>query len=191
MKKYKILAIACSFILQGCMSVAISGANAAYDHNNLQKKFSDAFISIRVAQRLQADPELSANNVNINVTVYHHLLLLTGQVPNELLRQHTVEVVQKIPGIIRIYNLTTVGYPLQTGAHAQDAWITTKIKAKMIGSNDIDPKSIKVITENRVVYLIGIVTKEEAEIAVEMATNTTGVEQVVKIFYYSTMPKIS
>ena len=73
---------------------------------------------------------------------------------------------------------------------AKDTWITTVIKSKMIASNDIDPNKIKVVTENGMVYLLGIVPRKQADIATWLARNTDGVKSVVRIFYYVIMPEI-
>ena len=69
-------------------------------------------------------------------------------------------------------------------ARSNDTWITTKVKTKMLANNSIEAYRIKVVTENGVVYLMGLVTKEEADRAAELARKTAGVQKVVRIFEY-------
>ena len=55
----------------------------------------------------------------------------------------------------------------------------------MIDANKFPANHVKVVTENGVVYLLGIVTRKEADDAVEIARTTSGVQKVVKVFEYS------
>ncbi|MEC8224892.1 MAG: BON domain-containing protein, partial [Pseudomonadota bacterium] len=43
---------------------------------------------------------------------------------------------------------------------------------------------IKVVTENGEVFLMGLVSDSEANLAVDVARNVSGVERVIKVFEY-------
>ena len=65
---------------------------------------------------------------------------------------------------------------------ANDAWLTTKIKSALISDSDIRGRNVKVVTENSVVYLMGLVTRKESERISEIAATTSGVQRVVRLF---------
>jgi len=69
-------------------------------------------------------------------------------------------------------------------ARANDSYITSKIKARLLDSAKVNPIHVKVVTEAGVVYLLGLVTEQEANDAVEVARTTDGVRKVVKVFEY-------
>lgn len=171
------------------MGAVFSGASAIYNHNSLQHKATDYYIAFRTQHALNNDKTISQQS-NISVTSFNRLVLLTGQAETITIRQRAGQVASQTPNVIRIYNAISIGSPLSAATIAEDTWITTKVKSKLIASNHIDPNKIKVVTENHIVYLMGIVPQDQADIAVTLARNTSGVTHVVKIFYYVIMPKI-
>jgi osmotically-inducible protein OsmY len=58
------------------------------------------------------------------------------------------------------------------------------VKTRLIDANKANPFHVKVVTEAAVVYLLGIVTEQEAADTVEIARTTSGVRKVVKMFEY-------
>lgn len=179
----------CSLLLSGCVSAVMTSANAIYNHNDLQHKANNYYIAFHIKNAIENDPQL-ASQTNIGVTSFNRIVLLTGQAQTEQLRQRVISIAQNAPNVIRVYNAITIGNPTSASTSAEDTWITTKVKAKFIASNELEPGKIKVVTENHVVYLMGIVPKDQADIAVELTRHTAGVEKVIKIFYYVIMPKI-
>ena len=115
---------------------------------------------------------------------------MTGQIPTKEESDAIESIVRQIPNLKEVYNLTSISQPASVLTQASDSWITTKIKAKLIASNDLDPSKIKVVTENGTVYLIGIVPHEEADVAIQLARTTDGVQNVVKVFSYLTISKV-
>jgi osmotically-inducible protein OsmY len=69
-------------------------------------------------------------------------------------------------------------------ARNNDAWLTTKIKTQMLTDNSIPASRIKVVTENGIVYLLGLVTKQEADQATNLVQGVSGVQKIVKLFEY-------
>ena len=188
MKKILLL-IPLLFVLQGCITTSVLAARAIYKHKKEKQTASDPAIQLSAKHALANDPALA--NSHINVTVFRQLVLLTGQVPTEPLRQHAVKLVKAVPNIKRIYNAMDVGPSASFFTSIDDTWITTKVKSKLIASNDIDHDAIKVLTEKRVVYLMGIVPQRQGNAAANLASRTSGVIKVVKIFHYITLPKMT
>lgn len=176
-------------ILTGCMSSAFSGANVIYRHKYLQDDVGDygiRFTSWNTLRKSFPQEVLKP----IHLTIYHKIVLITGQVPNEELRSKIEQALRTNHNIARLYNATTIGPPASTTQQMKDSWLTTKVKSKIIASNDLYADKVKVVTENETVYLVGILTEKEAQCAIKLAKSTDGVRQVVTVFFYMTMPDI-
>lgn len=174
--------------LQGCFFVAGAAAGAAaiavvYDHRTINKILLDADIANQISNRINKVPALS-NDSHIAVTVFNHVALLTGETPRLEWKQQAEEIAKTVPGVARVYNQLTIQGPTSSLIQTSDAWITTKIKGEMLATEDLKSGTIKVVTENGVVYLMGIVKRDQADIAVDIARQVSGVQKVVKIFQY-------
>lgn len=130
----------------------------------------------------KAHPELE--EAHIVVVSYNGIVLLAGQVPTAELKEIAYQELSKVRYIKRIHNELTVEPNTGFGKRSNDTWITTRIKSKMLFSSKVDPSAVKVVTEEGVVYLMGLVTQDVGDAAVDMARNTGGVQKVVRIFEY-------
>jgi len=130
---------------------------------------------------LKADPAFENSRININS--FNGLVLLTGQVPDERLRQLAGSTVAAINSVREVHNELRVGPIARFGSQSLDAWITTKIKTRLVASS-IESRRVHVITETQAVYLMGLVSRHEANRIAEVARTSDGVQQVVKVFEY-------
>jgi len=127
--------------------------------------------------------ERFGDNTHVNVTSFNRSILLTGEVPEDARKTEIEKLAQGAGNNVRnITNELQVGAPSSMSARANDSYITTKVKGRLLDSNKVNPIHVKVVTEAGVVYLMGIVTEQEANDAVEVARNTGGVVKVVRIF---------
>ena len=161
-----------------------SGASAVYDRHNIQKGISDQLTSIRTYGNIYVTHKDDYKDTHISVATFNNVLLITGQVSDPNQKIGIDKLAKEESDANEIYNFTTIEKPTSVLTRMSDSWITAKIKTQLIAINDVDPTQIKVVTENGVVYLMGIVPPTQANIAVEVARTTTGVQQVVKIFSY-------
>jgi len=168
--------------LQGCVGTAMTGASAVYNHYTIEHQVKNQETSFHLSQVISQDPEFTGSD--ISVASFNYQVLLVGQTSSEKLRQKAAALASNAPYVKHVYNFITIEKPISVEQCTKDDWITTQIKSKMIASDEIDPNKIKVVTEDSTVYLLGYVTHKQADIAVNMARNTTGVKQVVKIFKY-------
>ena len=76
-----------------------------------------------------------------------------------------------------------IAAPSSLLSRSSATWITGKVKTNML-TNSTELARIKVITENGSVYLMGLVTRAEADTATEIARKVSGVQRVVKVFEY-------
>ena len=174
-----------ALLLQGCMSAAVTSAQTVYNRHGIEKNLRDQYITLQAHRRLEIDNQKREfENANITVATYNGDVLLTGQVPETWQRERAGEIVKAIPNVKRVFNLLKIASPSSTLVRLSDVWLTAKVKAKMIASNDLDGSQIKVVSENGTVYLMGIVPPKEADVAVDIASSTEGVAEVVKMFSY-------
>lgn len=174
--------------LQGCVSAAMSGASALYNRRSIEKVANDQYLTLQ-AYRALSNKTAPLKDANVTVATFNGELLLAGQVPSAWQRSKAEELVRNISGIKSVSNFITIASPSSTLSRINDTWLTAKVKAKLIASEDVDPSHIKVVTENRTVFLMGTVQPEEAEAAVDLARNTDGVGSVVKVFNYLRLSK--
>lgn len=175
--------------LQGCIFVAGAAAGAAaiavvYDHRTIQNTIQDTNISNKIIAHLKLVPDLRTES-HIEVTVFNRVVLLTGETPNAAWKQQAEDIAKSVSGVSRVYNQISVQGPSSSLIRTSDAWITTKIKGAMLAEEDLKSSSIKVVTESGVVYLMGSVKREQADVAVDIARQVSGVQKVVKIFQYT------
>ena len=121
---------------------------------------------------------------HISVASHNGLVLIAGQVANEELRENATKVASKLRRVRKVHNELTIGGPISLVARTNDSWLTTKVKSRLIASKQAEGAKVKVQTENSVVYLLGRVTREQADAAVEVASNIYGVQKIVKVFEY-------
>lgn len=130
----------------------------------------------------EADPGLA--KANINVTSFDGIVLLTGQVSSADLIPIASAQVAPLRNVRKVHNELTVGGKTSYLSRTNDSWLTTKVKSAMAATEAADSTRIKVVTENGVVYLMGLVTREEADAAADIARNIQGVQKIVKVFDY-------
>ena len=170
-------------LLSGCPA-AIVGAGAltygvAEDRRTSGTMIDDDNLETRVSRGVR---ERFGENTHVNVTSFNRSILLTGEVPEDARKAEIEKLAQGAGNVRNITNELQVGAPSSMSARANDSYITTKVKGRLLDSSKVNPIHVKVVTEAGVVYLMGIVTEQEANDAVEVARNTGGVVKVVRIF---------
>jgi osmotically-inducible protein OsmY len=70
-------------------------------------------------------------------------------------------------------------------ARSNDGYITAKVKTRFLDDKRFSANHVKVVTEARTVFLMGLVKREEGNAAAEIAARTGGVSKVVKVFEYT------
>ncbi|ADJ29516.1 BON domain-containing protein [Nitrosococcus watsonii] len=191
--KFSLTLLLFCFIItfQGCAAVvatgvaagAATGISTAYDRRTFNTVIDDQSIELKASAALRNDQELH-ENTHINVTSYNGIVLLTGEAPDEEFKKKAAELVRPIPDVKQIYNEVAILAPSSLVSRSSDSWITTKVKTKMTAAKGLNPARIKVVTERGTVYLMGLVTTQEAERAVAVTSHTGGTQRVVKIFEY-------
>jgi len=174
-------------LLQACATAVVTGAatgaSLAHDRRTAGSVIDDQGIEFKASYAIFNNKEIYQQS-HINVTSYNGTVLITGETLTEQLKQKVYDLVRVIPKVRTIHNELIIAAPSALPSRSSDAWITSKVKAKITADKHLDPFYIKVVTEHGTVYLMGIVGRSEADLAVRIVSNSAGVQRVVKIFEY-------
>ncbi|MFT3800239.1 MAG: BON domain-containing protein [Burkholderiaceae bacterium] len=174
---------ALSSLLGGCFPMLATSigasAIAVADRRTLGAQIEDQSIQARGNQRLK---EVLPGDDNAYVTVnsFNRRVLLVGQAPDEQTRERAAQLAGTLGNISMIHNEIRVGGPLVSAA--KDTALTARVRAKLIGIKDFDANAVRIVSEDSVVYLMGIVTEREGRIASEAAAEVSGVRSVVTLY---------
>lgn len=169
--------------LAGCIPLAITGAGTAAlmasDRRTTGMYIEDENIELKIL-----GVKDRFGNSHINATSYNRRVLLTGEAPDEATRSKAEAEVRAIPSVKEVTNEIQVAGNSSLASRGSDALITSNVKARMVNNPKFSANHVKVVTEAGTVYLMGLVTPEEGDAAVEIARTTSGVVRVVKVFEY-------
>lgn len=169
--------------LTACIETAIIGAVAASaivlaDRRSVAAYSKDAWIDIQAASPLGEIG--SAKDTHIIANAFNDRVLLTGEVATDADKQKAGEVVKAISGVKGVDNQLIVGPVTSLAVRNNDSFITSKVKARLVNDQPELGNAMKVVTENSVVYVFGMLTQSELERGVEIVRTTAGVQRVVK-----------
>lgn len=163
---------------------AAGGAAVAHDRRSTGTMVDDEGIELKALNAIGNDAQLS-EQCHINVTSFNGIVLLTGEAPTGALRDQVLRLARKQPKVRRVLNEITLAKPSPLSRRAKDSWLTAKVKTKLLGADGLDGTRIKVVSENGTVFLMGLVTRDEAATAVKVTKQTDGVTRVVRAFEYT------
>ena len=177
-------------LLYGCAAAVVGGAatsaTAVHDRRTVGTFIDDEGIELKARLAIFDDKELNSQ-IHINIISINGVVLLVGQAPTEAMRQRAAELTQAIPKVRLVHNEMTIAAPNAYLTRSSDSLITAKVKAQLFsikGLEDFDPTRVKVVTENGIVYLMGILTRKEASAVTDEARQVGGVQKIVKLFEY-------
>jgi osmotically-inducible protein OsmY len=182
------LSLFLSYQLSGCTAAvvggAVAGSSVALDKRTTGDYVEDQNIKVKYSSLYYEDKELS-ENTHVNWTSYNRQMLLTGEAPNEELKQRLGELAGKIKNVRYTFNEITIGPITSMASRSNDTLITSKIKTQVFSHlKELDNAQVKVVTENGAVFLMGLVNREQGDKITEIARTTRGVKRVIKLFEY-------
>lgn len=173
-------------LLQGCAEAVVVGSAAAivsiHDRRPTRVMVRDQNIEILARKALARDVSL-ADRAHLNVTSFNGVALVTGEVPSKALRARAVALVQAIPGVHKVRREIRVAPPASFGARTSESMTTARVKAKLFAS-DFDATRVKIVSAGGEVFLMGLVTRDEAGQVMALANHVGGVDKVVDVFEY-------
>ena len=173
--------------IQGCavlvIGAGVGAASAAHDRRTLGAQVDDKTAASKISVALSEVEELK-NRTSITVQVFNGTALLVGQAPTNELIQLAQQTAAKVKNIKKLHNQIRLGSPISTSVAANDVWLASKVKTQLLADKRVDGLNVEIEVENGEVFLMGLVTQQEANIAVDITRNIAGVKQVVKAFEY-------
>jgi osmotically-inducible protein OsmY len=172
----------------GCSSVLTATRDDPINDDRgtrtIGSRIDDSLIETKAAVNIaKAHPDLDQAS-HIVVASYNGVVLLAGQTPRSELKETAEQAASSVQRVKRVHNELQVLQPSSALARSNDSWLTTKIKAQMLTDESVPGSRIKVITENGIVYLLGLVTRQEGNRATSVVQGVSGVQRIVKLFEY-------
>ena len=167
---------ACGVIVVGAVA---GGASVLADRRTAAAQATDIGI------QLEAGAQLSnkfGSDAHINVSSFNQQVLLTGEVKTAAIKAQADADVKQLKNVRAVFDELIVGPNSSYTARANDAYLTSKIKAEMIFTNNLPSNSMDIVTEGTNVYMLGILTAAEAASAKKIASSTNGVKAVYTFF---------
>lgn len=180
-------------MLAGCVPVLLATAtvtavDVSLDRRTAGTYIDDNLLEFRLRGQMRKDESLG-KAVNISVTSFNGIVLLTGEVNTDEQRRRAGEIVEADGRTRKLVNELELSGKTNVVSRANAALLTTNVKKQLLSAGDTDEdgnlaNKIKVVTEHGKVYLLGLVTPAEADAAVESARQVRGVTHIVKVFEY-------
>lgn len=177
---------ALSPILQSCAPILIgagvgAGVMMADDRRTNAAILEDQTIEIKIRSRVE---EKYGEQVHANITSFNRFVLLTGEAPTEEIRQDLSIVALEVQNVRNVQNEAIVAGNSSFTSRSSDSLLTSLVKGRLTQNDNVSANHVKVVTENSTVFLMGLVTRAEAESAGQTAATSNGAQRVVKVFEY-------
>lgn len=178
-----ILGTLCCCAITGCYNEGVIPGIAAgswfnHDRRTAKTIIDDQAITVKANIAIAKNKNLWKNS-HVSTLSYNNSILLVGQTANKAYKDQIEKIVQHVGGVGIIYNQISVGCPIALSVRANDTWITTQVKARIVANRDLGINRVKVITEDGVVYLMGALTQDEEKTAINIARCVPCVKKVI------------
>lgn len=178
--------LALSPVLQSCAPVLIgagvgAGVMMADDRRTSAAILEDQTIEIKIRSRIE---EKYGEQVHANITSFNRFVLLTGEAPTEEIKQDLSIVALEVQNVRNVQNEVVVAGNSSFTSRSSDGLLTSLVKGRLTQNENVSANHVKVVSENSTVFLMGLVTRAEAEAAAETAATSNGARRVVKVFEY-------
>lgn len=180
--------IALTISVSACVATAVTVAavttvDVVHDRRTVGDYIDDNNIEFTVRTFVVRDDELRTR-AHISATSMNGILLLTGEAPTTDLKNKVANFSANVEGVRQVVNEIRISGETGYLSRTNDVWLTTKVKSTLFAKTKLDANRVKVISEHGNVYLMGLVTREEAATATQIAREVGGVTQVVQVFEY-------
>ncbi len=169
--------------LTGCFPAAVIGVGAGAlivaDRRISETYLADEAIEVRANNRIN---EYFGSATHVNVTSFNRGVLLSGECLSHEDKARIEQIVTGVPNVRVVYNQLLIAQASSMGGRSNDAFVTSKVKGRFLDSKQFSANHVKVVTEWGTVFLLGLVTQQEADAAVESTRTTGGVLKVVRLF---------
>jgi len=169
----------------GCAPSTILAIPASIlDRRTTEVQFVDNQIFLAAWSPVEQIVEKEKEKSHYNLAVFNKAVVIVGEAPSEDVIKKITEVLSKIKNVKTVHNKMVVGKACKIKQRAKDTITTSNVKTRLFLEvrNELHPMHIKIMTENDVIYLLGIVNEKEADEAIQIAKSSKGVRLVVPLF---------
>jgi osmotically-inducible protein OsmY len=189
-----IASLVASFALPACAPLIVAGVVAgtavvATDRRTTGTLVDDQTIQLRVSNELSSALK-GKGDLHISVNSFERRVLLTGEVPTEEVKAEAGAIAARSLNVRAVTNELTIAPPSTLGQRTNDTTLSGKVRAAFVNTREIAFNSVEIVTERGIVYLLGVVTEKEGEVAAYVASRVAGVHQVVKVFDYASAEEV-
>ncbi|WGW00809.1 BON domain-containing protein [Vibrio sp. YMD68] len=182
---FRYLAVVLTLIsLSGCAGVFVAGAATTAtiitDTRSTKEIWNDNNIEFEVAGLGNKAP--FRGQLRVTASSHNGTVVLMGQAKTQSDLDAFIAEAKQLKGVTTLHNQVRINEPLSVTAISNDSWITTKVKSALLTNTELNGIKVKVITEDKEVFLLGYVSPHHADIATEVARNISGVKQVIRAF---------
>jgi osmotically-inducible protein OsmY len=163
---------------------AVAGSSVILDHRTAGDYIEDQNIKAKFSHLFYQDSELS-EQTHINITSYNRKILITGETPTEQQKQKLNQIAERIKNVRHYFNEVNIETPSSITSRTNDSYITSKIKTAIFSQlTELNGAQVKVVTEQGVVFLMGLVSQPQAIQITEISRTISGVRRIIKLFEY-------
>lgn len=169
-------------LLQACVPLVVAGVGTGVASTMDRRAYSEQLMDTEIEHKFNRGfPATLEAKTNVSATAYHRWVLLTGQAIDEASRAEVEAHARSVPNVLEVYNEVSIGYPASFTARSNDAWLTSSVKTRLVNAKELSANNVKVVSESGTVYLMGLLTETEANVAAQVARSTSGVRKVVNV----------
>ncbi|GMU47369.1 MAG: BON domain-containing protein [Pseudomonadales bacterium] len=185
--KYLLAICGLLVLLSGCASTLSKVTDKPFQESQAQPTIGTSVDDLKMetliaANIKKAHPQLDSAHVNVHS--FNRVVLLTGEVPNEEMKNLAGDTARAYRGAREVYNELQVRTNTGMLARSNDSWLATKVRTRLVAEKNLNTRGIEVIVEDSVVYLMGKTTRRDANLMATIASRIGGVQRVVKVFEY-------
>ena len=165
------------------LGATTAGGVVAVDNRTVGAVIEDSGIEIKATLRLG---EVIGDRARYSVVSINRVVLVVGQASDQQTKEEIEQIIAAQENVRKVINQVEIGEQIELSRRTADTFMTTKVKAELlkINASDFTSLDVKVVTENQVVYLMGLITVDNAALAIDAARKISGVRHVIQAFEY-------
>ncbi len=173
--------VVAGFALAGCSSptMILDAATTVAEDRSMSQVASDVGLKIDINAKLLSNKYRDLF-LDVNTNVYENRVMLTGSVETAGQKRRATLLVRGIKGVTKVINELQVTDDGSLTDTANDLWIETKLKARLVSADGVSSINYRWRSVNGVVYFIGV-AQNRGELAkvIRLACAMSHVNKVV------------
>ena len=177
--------LSATVLLSGCSTfIAANSGTAPVGIESSDRSWGQAILDNSITRTAsinlyKLDPRFKLSRVNI--TCFHGVVLLTGQVPDANLKRLAEDNVKSMDDVKAVQNYLTVGDEIGYAQIVQDGLTTANVRKNFMLLKGFKDSRVKIVTENNVVYLMGKLPKSDVDWLLDTLQRTPNVSKIVSL----------